>query len=114
MRFLLGILSIAILSAIAEFLLPWWSVAAIAFLISLTQNQKGGRAFLMGFLGVGLCWLSVALYRDIANEHILSTRMAALFTLPGKGMFIIITVIVGALVGGLSSWAGVLIKIKKQ
>lgn len=112
-RFLLAVVVIAVLSAGVEFILPWWSVAIVAFLVSLIIPQRPGKAFLMGFSGVGLCWLVVAMTRDICNDHILSTKMAALFKLPTYDMFLVVTVIVGGLVGGLAGWAGALVKAKK-
>lgn len=106
MRFFLLIILVALLSAVAEYFLPWWSAAVVCFLVSLFVKQKGGRAFLMGFLGMGIFWLAAALLHDAANEHILSAKMAALFHLPDYGLFIIVTVLIGGLVGGMAAWAG--------
>jgi hypothetical protein len=112
MRFLLSVLLIALLSGLLELILPWWSVALVSFAVSLIVAQRPSKAFLMGFAGVGLCWLVIALLHDQANDHILSVRMAQLFKLPNYGLFILVTVVVGGLVGGMSSWAGALIKRK--
>ena|ERR1035437_1569135 len=110
MRFLLAVILIALLSAVAEYFLPWWTIAVVCFLVSLFIGGKPGKAFLMGFLGIAIFWLIAALMHDLSNEHILSTRMAALFHLPNYGLFIVVTVFVGGLVGGLSAWAGALLK----
>ena len=110
MRFFLLVILIAILSASVEHFLPWWSVAVVAFVVAVFAKQRPGRAFLGGFCGIGLCWLVAALLHDISNEHILSTRMAALFHLPNYALFIAVTVFIGGLVGGLSAWAGALIR----
>ena len=93
--------------------MSWWSVAVVSFIVSVIIRQKQGRAFLSGFAGVGIFWLVAALMRDGANDHILSTRMAALFHLPNYGLFIGVTVLIGALVGGLSAWAGALMMSAK-
>lgn len=111
MKFLLSVILIAALSAIAAFFLPWWSVAVVAFLVALVT---GGRGFLTGFVGVGLCWLLVALFRDIPNEHILSDRMAVLFHLPNHILFVAVTALVGGLIGGLAAWAGASLKPQKR
>ena len=112
MRFLFLVLIIALLSAGAEFILPWWSCAVVCFLVAMFAKQIGGWAFLMGFLGVGSFWLVAALLHDVANEHILSTRMAALFKLPNYWLFILVTVFIGGLVGGLAAWVGATLKPK--
>lgn len=114
MKFLLSVISIALLSAAAEYFLPWWTIAVVSFSVSLLAAQKPSRAFLMGFCGIALFWLTAALLHDISNEHILSTRMAMLFKLPSYPMFICVTVIVGGLLGGLSAWSGALFRRKKS
>jgi hypothetical protein len=108
MRFLIAVILITILSALAEYFLPWWSMAIVSFLVSLFAGFRPGRSFLLGFVGVGLCWLVTALMHDMANQHILSTRMAALFHLPNYLLFIVVTVFLGGLIGGLSACAGAL------
>jgi hypothetical protein len=113
MRFFVAIILIAILSAVAEYFLPWWTIAVVSFLVSLFAGFRPGRSFLLGFIGVGICWLVVALMHDIANQHILSTRMAALFHLPNYVLFIVVTVFLGALIGGLSACVGALFSPKR-
>ncbi len=109
MRFLYSILMVGVLSAVAEYFLPWWSMAVVCFLVALFMKWSGGKSFVMGFCGVGMLWLILALLRDVANEHILSARMASLFHLPNSALFILVTVVIGGLVGGLAAWAGALL-----
>lgn len=112
MKFFLSVILIAFFSAIAGYLMfmPWWAIGVASFLVTLIRGDKPGRAFLAGFLGVALFWLTVALVHDIPNEHILSSRMAALFHLPDHWLFMLVTVIVGGLVGGLAAWAAALLR----
>ena len=110
MRFFLGMVLIALLSAVGEYYLPWWVIAVVCFAVSLIVGLRPGRSFLMGFLGIAIFWADAALLHDVANQHILSTRMAALFHLPSSTMFICVTVLVGSLVGGLAAWAGALLR----
>ncbi|MCF8449567.1 MAG: hypothetical protein K9G49_06805 [Taibaiella sp.] len=110
MRFLIIVISIAVLCGISEFFLPWWMAAVVPFLIAIAVRQRPGGAFLAGFSGVGLCWLSFVMLRDIPNAHLLSTKMAQIFQLPGYGLLIVVTVFIGALIGGMAAWAGALIK----
>ncbi len=110
MKFISGVIFIAFFAAIAEHFMPWWSLAAVCFLAALFIKQGKGRSFLMGFTGIGSYWLAVAMWKDAANEHILSSRMAALFHLPNYGLFILVTVVIGALVGGLSALSGAMLR----
>lgn len=106
MRFISTILLTTILAAISASFLPWWIIAVAAFVVALLLPQKMGKAFLSGFLGIFLFWLCCSLYADIANQHILSGRMAQLFHLPGYGLFLIVAAVVGGLIGGFAAWGG--------
>jgi hypothetical protein len=111
MRFFLSVILISILAAIAEYFLPWWSIALVAFFVSLLTILTPGRAFLMGFLGIALCWLVAALVSDFANDHILSNRMASLFFhFPLGYLFIAVSAFVGGLVGGVAAWSAALLR----
>src|SRR5215212_1382219 len=100
MRFLLATLLIVLLSYIAGLFLPWWSIAIVAFLVCLLVRPSPGIGFLTGFTGIFLLWTIVALWIDIKNEHILSHKIAQLFSLGGSSaLMIIVTALVGALVG---------------
>src|SRR5215213_7109516 len=107
MKFLLSILLTAALAFIAGIYLPWWSVAIIAFLVALLLQLKIGAAFLAGFLGIFILWALLALWIDIKNESILSQKIAQVIPLGGSSvLLILITAIVGALVGGFAAMAG--------
>ena len=107
MRFLLATLLIALLSFIAGLFLPWWSIAIIAFLVALLLQQGIGRSFLAGFTGIFLLWALVAFWIDVKNESILSHKIAQLFPLGGSSfLLILITALIGALVGGFAAMAG--------
>lgn len=112
MRFFSTLISISILAAIVEFFLPWWTIAVVAFIVSLVTALRPGKAFLAGFLGIMLFWLVIIVLRDIPNEHILSRRMAELFHLPGYGLFILVTIFIGGIVGGLSALSGALLSTR--
>jgi hypothetical protein len=86
--------------------MPWWMIAVVSFLVSFIIHLSSGKAFLSGFLGIALCWFAFILKIDMANEHILSGRMANLFHLPNYGSFIVVNLIIGGLVGGLAAWSG--------
>jgi hypothetical protein len=110
MRFLSSALFIAILSAISTWYLPWWMIAVVSAVVSFIIHLSSGKAFLSGFLGIALCWTILIINVDSANEHILSSRMAQLFSLPGYWAFISVNVLVGALVGGLAAWSGAVLR----
>lgn len=107
MRFLLATLLITMLSFIAGLYLPWWSLAIVAFFVALFVHQSIGKSFLAGFLGVFLLWGILAWWIDIKNESILSGKIASLLPLNGSVvLLIIITALIGSLVGGFAAMSG--------
>ena len=110
MRLLITIIIIAMLSGISEYFFPWWTVAIVAFVATAAAGLPSGRAFLAGFLGVMLLWLTISLIIDFRNDHILSGRMAELFQLPHSAIFILLSAVVGGLVGGLAGWSGAVVR----
>jgi hypothetical protein len=101
-------LVIIFLASILSVFLPWywWYVAAIAFVVVIYRQLTPGKSFLAGFFGVFFFSLLIILIRDIENGHILSTRMAGVFSLPNSILFIIVNVLLFGLVGGLAGWSG--------
>src|SRR3954468_5538176 len=112
--FTVKVLIIAISSFILTLFLPWYTVAIVAFFTGIFLSNKPGNNFLAGFFGVGLFWLAYTLFLDLMNDQILSSKIALLFS-KGLGstitspILIIITTFLGAIIGGLSSFAGALI-----
>jgi hypothetical protein len=106
MRLLLSILLIALLSFIAGMFLPWWSIALVAFLVGVLVPLRLWKSFLAGFLGIFLLWFVVALWLDLGNEQLLSQKIAELMHVPGSFLLVLITALVGGLVGGFASLSG--------
>ena len=106
MRFISSIVVTSILSYLAVVFLTWWSMLLVVFIVAIILGFSPGRAFGFGFLSVILFWLVVILFKDIANEHILSARMAVLFGLPNFFVFVIVNIVLGGILGGLAGFSG--------
>jgi hypothetical protein len=106
MRLLLSILLVALFSFIAGLFLPWWSLAIIAFAVGLLVPLRLWKSFLAGFLGIFLLWLLLALWLDLRNEQLLSLKIAELMHVPSPFLLLLITALVGGLVGGFASLSG--------
>jgi hypothetical protein len=104
MKLTVAIILIAILSFVGGLYFPWWSIAVASFVSVLLIPLRSTRAFLAGFLGVFILWSLLALWIDVKNQGILSTKVAQIFPLGGSSFLIIlVTAIIGALVGGLAA-----------
>jgi hypothetical protein len=107
MKFGVSILLTIIVSFAAGLYLPFWSVALVAFSVAAFIYQKPGMAWLTGFVSILLFWGLLAWGIDAQNNSILSHRMANLFPLGGSsGLLIVITALVGAIIGGLAALSG--------
>jgi hypothetical protein len=107
MKFAISILLTFIVSFAAGLYLPFWSASLVSFLVAVFIYQKPGMAYLTGFLSIFLLWGGLSWWIDAQNNSILSQKIASLFPLEGNGMLLIlITAIVGAIIGGLSALSG--------
>lgn len=104
-------LAILLFSWIFTLFLPWWGVFIPAFIFGVWLLEKGFKAFLTGFTGTGLAWFFQALYVHIANDAILSTRVAEMLGAGSPWVVLLITFLIGGLPGGLGALTGYLIKI---
>jgi len=99
-------LLIAVIAWILGLFLPWWCLAFPCLILGGWLGKKGGSSFGYGFLGIGLLWLAQSLNIHIANEGILTGRIAELFHLPHPFLVILLTAVTGGLAGGLCTMTG--------
>jgi len=107
MKFLFSLISIIVLGGIVQMFLPWWSLVVVAFLVAFAFRLNAWQGFFAGFLGIFLLWAGYAFLLNQANEGILASRMSDLFSLSGGATSIlIISALIGGLVGGLGAATG--------
>lgn len=90
--------------------LPWWGIVIPCFIFGAWLIEAGGRAFLIGFFAGGLAWFLQALYIDIANESILSTRIAEMMGVGSHWIILLATFLIAALPGGFATLTGYFLK----
>jgi hypothetical protein len=109
MKFILSIVLVGLVTyAIGIYgNLPWWSFVMTNLIIAIALPIKPLQSFIAGALGVGALWAGLAFGIDLANNHILSTKVAQILPLGGSYIALIaVTALVGALLGGLASLTG--------
>lgn len=107
MKSILHVVLVAGISAITQLFLPFWSVAIVAFAVSLAFNSKGAISFIAGFSGIALLWFLAAWTIDLQTNSILSEKIANILPLQGNVMaLILITAFLGGLVGGFGALCG--------
>ncbi len=112
---MLQLILIAVISLLAQLVLPWWSVAIVAFAVCFWRSTSAGRAFWHGFAGVALVWLLYALMIHVRTDGILTGRMGQLiFKADGAVFPLLVTALLGGLVGGLAAMSGYYVRLLFQ
>ena len=101
------LLLIFVLASAVQLDLPWWSLAAVAFVIGLVMAPSAKAAFGAGFGGAALSWLVPAAWQSYQDGGLLAHRMAQLLPLGGSSVVLVmVTGVIAGLVGGLAALAG--------
>ncbi len=103
---LLKIIFTATIAFLLQNIFPWWSAAVAAFIIAFILYTRPGSSFLAGFLGVAMLWFIWAFIANSANDGILASRVARIFSLPNNTLLLLITSLIGGLTGGLGAITG--------
>ncbi|RFZ81102.1 hypothetical protein DYU05_20290 [Mucilaginibacter terrenus] len=101
---------ILLATLIITYLLPWWTACILAFIVALFISRNTSHSFWMGFCGMGLAWLAMAMLASFPNQHILAVRVAQLFHVYSVVALFAITAIIGGLAGGMSAMSGFLVR----
>ena len=101
---------IAVTAWLLSLLLPWWSAFIPGLIFGAQLGRSAKHAFGWGFIGIGGLWLVQTLYIHFINDGILTTRIADLFSLPSPILVILLTVIIGGLIGALTTLTGYLLR----
>ncbi len=96
----------AVLAGLLQLFFPWWIIAVAAFIPGLTFNQKGSHSALNGFLGIFALWFVLSLFVYITNDGILAERLAKLLFLPHSFFAVLITGVIGGIVGAFAAFTG--------
>ncbi|RYC67758.1 MULTISPECIES: hypothetical protein [Spirosoma] len=105
------IIAIAVLSLLVQLVFPWWSLAVVSFAICCWRSPGAGRAFVYGFVGVGIVWLLYALMIQLRTDGVFVGRMSELlFKTNGGVLPVLVTTLVSGLVGGLAGVAGFFVR----
>lgn len=111
----LSILLIIILSFLSCLYFPWWSIAVVAFVISILIQQSHFVSFICGFISLLWLWGLLSLWISVANGHILAHRVSLLiFKTDSPYLLIVITALIGALVAGFAALTGSFIRVNKN
>ena len=102
----MNFLLILITTAILQFFTPWWTIALVPFVVAIWRPENLWKSFVIGFTAIAILWFAYGLYLHLVSEGAMSNRIAEIFSLPNGILLLIVTAIVGGIVGGFASVAG--------
>ncbi len=110
MKNIISLLVLAIACILIQNYTPWWSSLIIIGLFTAIMNIPPVKALIFGAIILFVIWFTYAFYLNHQNEGILSARVGVLFQGVGGFNLIIISGIIGAIIGGLSALTGSLFR----
>ncbi len=118
MKFIIQLILIALFTYFGQFFLPWWGLFFMAGIVGMMVPSKGFATFLAGFFAIGFLWFLQVSLIDSANDSILSTKVAAIFTLSSPIQLMLVTSLIGGICGGFGALTGTflagILKKKKE
>ena len=106
---MLSILALAVAYWLVPMFLPWWSVAIPAVIFGfLAKNNLW--AFFTAFLVLALVWGVQAQMQNAANAGLLAGKMGTLLGGLGAIQMVLVTAVLGGLIGGIFGLSGQALK----
>jgi len=112
MSFLLHCISIFLGSLLLHFIFPslWWAPVIPALLAGFYFQLPNWKSFFSAFISVGLLWFILIFWMSSQNNHQLLDMMKTILPFGSRSTTFITVSLLGAILGGLASWHGKLIK----
>lgn len=110
MRFVLGLILVALLAYFSPMFLPWWGIIPLAGIVGFAVGAKWWQSLLYGLIAVGAVWGIYTYSINAANEGILSSRMAKLFNIDGGVLLVVISTAIGTILSALATTSGALLR----
>ncbi|RYD70807.1 MAG: hypothetical protein EOP55_21635 [Sphingobacteriales bacterium] len=111
MKFIISLILMALLSVVACFYLPWWTIAIVGFIVAVVVPQKPGRSFLAGFTALFILWFALSAWISMANENVLAHKMSMLIIkMDNLFLLFFLTAVIGGLVAGMGALTGAYLK----
>jgi len=83
-----------------------WAIAVCAAIISFSIRTNGATSFLGGFVALSLLWMSKATFIDVATHSVISSKIIPLLGFQHPIMLILLTGLIGGILGGFGSLIG--------
>lgn len=110
MKFLLFTLLSALLVVFLNIVSPYWVVMIALTVLAILIRPSAWGGFFGGGLGMGLAWLAQTVYISAMTSSSLPDKMGALMGLGSGLSLMILTSVLGFILGGFSGLLGVMFR----
>ncbi|MBD8490107.1 hypothetical protein IFO69_15225 [Echinicola sp. CAU 1574] len=106
MKFLLWMLLFALITLLASPFLTYWVMMLIWAILGIILGGDGVKAFFSAAMGVGIVWLGKSFWVTWSTASPLPEMMGEIMGINHQGALMLITALMGALIGGFSALTG--------
>ena len=106
MKFIAQIILIVLFTFLVQYFLPWWGLFITAAIVGAIMPVKGFATFMAGFIAIAGLWFLQIYLIDAANDSLLSTKVAAIFTLSSPMQLMLVSSLIGGICGGFAALTG--------
>lgn len=106
MKYILGIIGMILAGLLVAQFLPWWSAVLVCFIAGAVMNMNGWQSFLCGLFAIFLLWGLSAGWDFHNGSYIIANRMGTLLGGVSGVALMLVTALIGGLLGGLSTMTG--------
>lgn len=93
----------------------WWAFLIIPFLIGIIIKFQNYRTvYFLGFCIAFSAWFILYQIKDFKNEHLLSEKMAEIFSLPSALLLFLLSSFLMGLISGLAAISGAMIRKREK
>lgn len=97
---------ILVLSAIAQYLGPWWLMPIVCFVLCFWKSKTALEAYGIAFAAISTLWLGYAMYQNVVTGGVITNKIADLFRIPNATLLFTAVTLVGGTVAGFAGMAG--------
>ncbi len=111
MKLIVSIILIMLLSFTACLYFPWWSIAVVAFIVTVIIPQSAIMSFISGFFSLFILWGVLTFWISNSNGHVFAQKVSLVILKTGNPyLLMLLSALIGALVAGFAALAGSFVK----
>jgi hypothetical protein len=97
---------ILIVSAVAQYLGPWWVMPIVCFIGCFWKSETPKGAFAVASLAISTLWLGYATFQNFVTEGVITNKIGEILHITNPALLLLAVTVVGGTVAGFAGLAG--------